>query len=84
MALHSTVVLSLPFKVHHIDWLTYSRGIDRSGERCYKFYVNNFLSNNLLRWLTFLFGSLTVTLTVLLFWIFSDPSICFTVSFEKL
>ena len=49
MALHSTVVLSLPFKVHHIDWLTYSRGTDRSGERCYKFYVNNFYQTTLLR-----------------------------------
>ena len=40
----------------------------------------------LLRWLTFLLGSLTVTLTVLLFWIyfFSDTSICSTMAFPPL
>ena len=54
------------FNVHHKDWLTYSRGTDRPGEICY-----NFLSQMTLpRWLTFLLGSLTVILTVLLFWIY--------------
>ena len=39
----------------------------------------------LLKWLTFLLGSLTVTLTVLLFWIhFSDASICSTMAFTPL
>ena len=40
----------------------------------------------LLRWLTFLLGSLTVTLTVLLFWIYlsSDTSICSTMAFPPL
>ena len=50
------------FNVHHKDWLTYCGGTDR--------LVIIFLSQTtLLRDLTFLLGSLTVTLTVLLFWI---------------
>ena len=49
------------FIVHHKDWLTYSGGTDRSGELCYNFQMT------LLRWFTFLFRSLTVILTVLLF-----------------
>ena len=54
------------FNDHHKDWLTYSGGTDRPGELCY-----NFLSQmTLLRWLIFLLRSLTVTLTVLLFWIY--------------
>ena len=52
------------FNVHHKDWLTYSGGIDRM--------VNSaiiFLSQvTLLRWLTFLLGSQTVILTVVLSW----------------
>ena len=53
------------FKVHHMDWLTYSGGIDRPGELCCSFSV----SNDLLRWLTFLLASQTVTHTFLRFWI---------------
>ena len=52
------------FNVHHKDWLTYSGGmID---------LVNSVIIFQmiLLRWLTFLFGSLTVTLTILSFWIY--------------
>ena len=49
------------FNVHHKDWLTYSGGTDISGES----------QMTLLRSLTFLLGSLTVTLTVLPFWIIS-------------
>ena len=47
-------------------------------------YVTICLSHRtLLRLLTFLLGFLTVTITVLFFWIFlsSDPSICSTVAF---
>ena len=51
------------FNVHHKDWLTYSSGTDRPGELCY-----NFLSQMTL--LTFLLGSQTVILIVLLFWIY--------------
>ena len=46
---------------------------------CYNFSISNDLT-----WLTFLLGSLTVTLTVLLFWICffcSDTSICSTMAF---
>ena len=53
------------FKVHHKDWLTILvELIDLVNS------VIVFLSQmTLLRWLTFLLGSLTVILTVLLFWI---------------
>ena len=55
--------------VCHKDWLTYSVGTDRPGELCY-----NFISlMALLRWLTFLLGSLTV-----------DASLCYTVAFPPL
>ena len=53
------------FKVHHKDWLTYCDGADRQ--------VYSVITS-LLRWLTFLLRSLTVTLTVtptvMLFWIY--------------
>ena len=59
------------FNVHHKDLLTYP------GELCY-----NFLT--LLKWLTFLIGSLTVTITVLLFciylFIYCEASIYSTVN----
>ena len=41
----------------------------------------------LLKWLTFLVGSLTVTLTVLLFWIYllsSDANTCYTMALPPL
>ena len=38
----------------------------------------------LLRWLTFLLRSQTVILTVLLFWVYSDTSICSTMTFPPL
>ena len=53
------------FNVHHKDWLTYSSGTDRPG-------VIIFLSQMIFfRRLPFLLGSLTVTMTVLLFWVYS-------------
>ena len=48
---------------HHKDWFTYSGGTDR-------FAINFLYQTTLLRWLTFLLGSQTVILTVLLFWIY--------------
>ena len=57
------------FNVHHKDWLTYSGGPDRPGELCYNSSYNSVIMT-LLRWLTFLFWTLTVTLTILLFWIY--------------
>ena len=53
------------FNVHHKDWVAYSSGIDRPGELDY-----NFSQMILLRCLTFLLRPLTVTLTILLFWIY--------------
>ena len=52
--------------VHHKGWLTYPGGTDRHGELCYIFVSQM----TLLRWLTFPLGSLTMTLKVLLFWIY--------------
>ena len=58
----ATVFVLGDFIVHHKDWLTYSGGTDRPCELdCY------FSQMTLLRWLTFLLGSMTSTLTVLLF-----------------
>ena len=32
------------FNIHHKDWLTYSSGTDRPGERCYNFSISNDLT----------------------------------------
>ena len=65
-AISANILVFGDFDVHHKDWLTYSGGTVRPGE-----LVIIFLSRiTLLNSLTFLLGSLTVTLTVLLFWIF--------------
>ena len=48
------------FNVHNKDWLTYSTETDRPGKLCYNFSIS----------LTFLLGSLAVTLTVLIFSIY--------------
>ena len=57
------------FNVNNKDWLTYSGGTYRPGELCYDFSISSQMT--LHRWLTFLFSSLTVFLTVLLFWMSS-------------
>ena len=49
------------FSMHFKGWLTYSSWTDRLQKLCYDFSISNDL--------TFLHRSLTVTLTVLLFWI---------------
>ena len=54
------------FNAHHKDWLTYSGGTDRLGELCYKFSI----SNDLTQIVNFPTQILTVTVTVLLFWIY--------------
>ena len=54
------------FNIHHKDWLIYSGGTAQPGELYYNFSI----LNDLLRWLTFLLGSQTVILIVLLFWIY--------------
>ena len=63
----ANVFLFGDFNVHHKDWLTYSGETDRPGEFCYNFYNKSQMT--LLKWSIFLIGSLTVTPTVLLFWI---------------
>ena len=67
---------------NHKDCITYSDGTYRLVN-----FVIIFLSQMiLLRWLTSLLGSQTVTLTVPLFWIFIsfDASICFTMASPSL
>ena len=54
------------FNVHHKDWLTYSGGTDRPGELCYNFSI----TKNLTQIVNFPTRILTVTLTVLLSWIY--------------
>ena len=58
------------FNVHHKDWLTYSGETHRPGELCYNFSNYPIFLITLHGCLTFLLGSLIVTLTVLLFWIY--------------
>ena len=58
------------FNAHHKNWLTYFSGTDGPGELFY-----NFLSQmTVLKWLTFLLGSVTVILSVLLSWIISSDA----------
>ena len=70
------------FNLHHKDWLTYSGGlIDLVNS------VIIFLSQIiLLRWLTFLLRSLTVTHSPVLldFFLYSDTSICSKMNFPPL
>ena len=62
----ANVFLLEEFNVHHKDWRAYSGETDRSSELCYNFSV----SKDLTQMVNFLLGSLTVTLTVPLFWIY--------------
>ena len=65
---HLVMCLSLEtFNIHHKDWQTHSGGTDRPVELSYTFFLSQMI---LLRWLTFLLRSLTVTLRVLFFWIY--------------
>ena len=57
------------FNNHHKEWMTYSSGTDRPGEHCSNFCT----SNGLTQIVRFPTGSLTVTITVLLFWIYFIP-----------
>ena len=54
------------FNGHHKDWVAYFGGTDRYGELCYNFSV----SSALFWWLTVLLEYLTLSLRVLLFWIY--------------
>ena len=38
------VFVFVDFNVHHKNWLTYSGGTDRHGERCYNFSISNILT----------------------------------------
>ena len=62
----ANIFVFLDFNIHRKDWLTYSGGIARLGELCYNFSISEYLT----QMVNFLPGSLTVTLTLLLFWIY--------------
>ena len=71
------------FNVHHKDWLTYSGGIDQSGELCYNFSM----TNDLTRMVSFHsripdYDSHSPAL--LDFFFFSDASICSETAFPPL
>ena len=53
------------FNLHHKDWLTYSGGTDPPSELCYNFSISDDLTQ-----MVNLLGSQTVTLMVLLIWIY--------------
>ena len=63
---HPYVFFFGDFNVHHKDWLIYSGGTVRPGELCFNFSI----SNDLTQMVNFPAGSLAVTLTILLFWIY--------------
>ena len=70
--LSGNVFVFADFNINHKDWLTYSGETDRPGELCYNFSISNDLTQivNLPIWIPNCDShSLTVTLTVLLFWI---------------
>ena len=54
------------FNIHDKDWQTYSG----ETERLINSFIISLSQTTLLRWLTFLLGSLIVTLKVLLLWIY--------------
>ena len=44
MSSSANVFIFGDFNIHHKDWLTYSSGTDRPGERCYDFSISNDLT----------------------------------------
>ena len=44
MSSSANVFIFGDFSIHHKDWLTYSSGTDRPGERCYDFSISNDLT----------------------------------------
>ena len=67
------------FNIHHKDWLTYSGRADRADRTLI------FLSQiDLLRWLTFLLGSLSHSPAILDLFVSSDSSICSIMAFPAL
>ena len=64
--LSTTVFVFGDFNVHYKDYLTYSGGTDRPGKLCYNFST----LNDLIQIVNFPTWILTMTLTVLLLWIY--------------
>ena len=67
------------FNVHHKDWLTYSGGPDRPGELCY----NSSIPNDLTQMVNFPIlvpDCDSHNPAILDLFIFSDASICFTMT----
>ena len=68
------------FNVHHKDWLTYSGGIGRSGELCYKFSISNDLAQ-IVNFSTGIPDCDSPSLALVDLFIFSDANICSTMAF---
>ena len=71
------------FNVHHMDWLTYSGGTDRPGERCYNFSISNDLTP-MVNFPTRIPDCDSPSPVLLDLFISSDTSICSTMAFPPL
>ena len=71
------------FNVHHKDWLTYSKGIDRPGELCYNFSMSNDLAQ-MVNFPTRIPDCDSHSPALLDLFISSDASICSTMAFPPL
>ena len=71
------------FSVDHKDWLTYSRGTDRSGELCYNFSISNGLTQ-MVNFPTRIPDCDSHSPALLDLFISSDASICSTMAFPPL
>ena len=71
------------FKVHHKDWLTYSGGTDRSGERSYNFSISNDLTH-MVNFPTWISDCDSHSPALLDLFLSSDASICSTMALPPL
>ena len=76
-------VKRLDFNIHHKDWLTYSRGTDRSGELCYNFSISNDLTQ-IVNFPTWIPDCDSHSPALLDLFLSSDANICSTMAFPPL
>ena len=69
------------FTIHHMDWLVYSRGTDRSGEFCYNF---SYKLTQMVNFPTWIPDCDSHSPALLDFFLSSDASICPTMAFPPL
>ena len=80
---HLLMFLSLDFKVHHKDWLTYSSPTDQPGELCYNFSIPNDLTE-MVNFPTRIPDCDSHNPTLLDLFLSSDTSTCSTMAFAPL